>query len=330
MKSKVLIITHTKENECVHRVTAALEDQGAEVVRFDTDLYPTQAGLTTDYSGDSLDNYLENEKGRHQLSEITSCWYRRLRIGKLIPKDIDPQLRAPSVEESRRSFLGVLNSLDIFQVDPFYQVKRAGTKQLQLKVARRLGLKIPKTCITNRAEDVRQFYQQCPQGMITKMQTAFSVYDEGIENVVFTNLIEEDMLDDLDGLEICPMTFQEVIPKALELRVTIVGDQVFSAAIDSQRSEKTKLDWRKDGIGMIDDWVAYPLPEEIKDKLLKLMDYFQLNYGAIDVILHPDGSYYFLEINPSGEYMWLEKIPGFTISEQLAKVLLGTAFRRGV
>jgi len=78
-----------------------------------------------------------------------------------------------------------------------------------------------------------------------------------VENVVYTNRIEEEMLDEMDGLEYCPMTFQELVPKELELRVTIVGDKIFSAAIDSQKSEAAKFDWRKDGEGMIKDWVEY-------------------------------------------------------------------------
>lgn len=330
MKEKILIITHSEENECVENVSQALAAQDAEVLRFDTDHYPTKTWLTTDYTDSVQNNYLETEKGQVDLSEITACWYRRLRVGKNIPKEMEEQFRKPSVEESRRSFLGVLNSLGVFQIDPYFNVKKAEVKQLQLKVATNLGLKIPKTCITNNPAAVRKFYTQCPQGIITKMQTAFSIYKEGIENVVFTNLVEESMLDELDGLEYCPMTFQEIIHKQLELRVTIVGDQVFSAAIDSQKSDAAKLDWRKDGLGMINDWEDYSLPETIKDKLLKLMDYFQLNYGAIDLILHPDGTYYFLEINPSGEYMWLEQNPGHRISEHLAEVLLGKAFRRGV
>jgi len=105
------------------------------VIRFDTDQYPTRVGLTTDYSNAIQRNYLETEKGRFNLSEINSCWYRRLRVGRDIPTDMDPQFRKPSVEESRRSFIGMLTSLDAFQLDPFYHVKRAAVKQLQLKVA---------------------------------------------------------------------------------------------------------------------------------------------------------------------------------------------------
>ena len=328
MKQKILIITHSNDNDCVKNVSAALSAEGASVIRFDTDLYPTQVGLTTRYTNGNLRSFLDTAEGPVDLSEVNACWYRRLWIGKGIPKNMDPQLRAPSLEESRRSFSGVLNSLDAFCFDPYFHVKKASVKQLQLKVADQLGLNIPKTCITNKAEDVRAFYRQCTGEVITKMQSSFAVFREGVENVVFTNTIDEEMLDDLDGLEYCPMTFQEMIPKELELRVTIVGDQVFAAAIDSQQMEATKTDWRKDGVGLADYWVKHDLPADIKTKLLGIMDYFQLNYGAIDLILSPDGQYHFLEINPAGEYMWLEDTPGFEISEQIAKVLLGKCFRR--
>ena len=213
-------------------------------------------------------------------------------------------------------------------LDPYFHVRKASVKQWQLKEAAQIGLRIPKTCITNNAEDVRRFYVTCPEGIITKMQSSFAVYREGIENVVFTNVIEEAMLEELDGLELCPMTFQEAIPKQLELRVTIVGKKIFTAAIDSQASERAKNDWRKDGQALLDHWFAYNLPEEIEEMLLQLMDKMQLNYGAIDLILHPNGTFYFLEINPVGEFMWLERIPGFEIGEELAKVLLGEVWRR--
>jgi D-alanine-D-alanine ligase-like ATP-grasp enzyme len=58
------------------------------------------------------------------------------------------------------------------------------------------------------------------------------------------------------------------------------------------------------------------------------MDHFRLNYGAVDFILTPEGRYVFLEINPVGEFFWLESCPGLPISAAIADVLLGKAFRR--
>jgi glutathione synthase/RimK-type ligase-like ATP-grasp enzyme len=124
------------------------------------------------------------------------------------------------------------------------------------------------------------------------------------------------------------MIFQELIPKALELRVTIVGNQVFSAAVDSQKSDVSQFDWREDGDGLINDWEPYALPQSIQRKLLALMDSLGLDYGAIDLILTPDGRYVFLEINPAGEFFWLEMQPGLAISGAVADVLVGRVARR--
>ena len=114
----------------------------------------------------------------------------------------------------------------------------------------------------------------------------------------------------------------------MELRITIVGDEVFAFAIDSQKTENAKLDWRKEGRTLIADWIPYELPLDIKEKLLQMMDIYQINYGAIDIIVTPEDEYYFLEINSAGEFFWLDRLIDGAISEQIANVLLGNVYRR--
>jgi glutathione synthase/RimK-type ligase-like ATP-grasp enzyme len=87
---------------------------------------------------------------------------------------------------------------------------------------------------------------------------------------------------------------------------------------------KASYDWRRQALTLIDAWQPYDLPQEIIAKLLKLMAYFQLNYGAFDIILTPDGRYVFLEINPVGEFYWLEKHVGLPISQAIASLLTKT------
>jgi glutathione synthase/RimK-type ligase-like ATP-grasp enzyme len=101
-----------------------------------------------------------------------------------------------------------------------------------------------------------------------------------------------------------------------------------SASLDSQTSERAAHDWRRDGLQMVQDWRLYQLPREVEEKILRLMDYFSLNYGAIDIILTPDGRHVFLELNPSGEFFWLERNPGLPISEAIADLLMGHSPRR--
>ncbi|MEO0842828.1 MAG: MvdD family ATP-grasp ribosomal peptide maturase, partial [Cyanobacteria bacterium J06643_5] len=218
---------------------------------------------------------------------------------------------------------GMIASIKGFHLDKVVNIRLAENKQLQLQVAEEIGLKIPRTLITNNPETVKQFAEECQQGIITKMLSSFAIYDNfGKEKVVFTNPVTLEDINNLDGLNLCPMTFQEKVSKALELRTIIVGKNVFTAAVDSQALQKSRYDWRKEGLALINAWQHHDLPKSIEKKLLKLMAYFGLNYGAIDIILTPDGEYVFLEVNPVGEFFWLEHCPGLPISQAIAELLI--------
>ncbi len=272
---------------------------------------------------------MASQQGDLDLNDLTGVWYRRVRIGENLPLDMNMQMRQVSLHECRAVFFGLIRSLDTFVLDRYDNVQNANHKQFQLQIARNVGLEIPRTLITNNPDAVKKFYSSCEKKMITKMMTSFSIGTGKDEKVVYTTPIDDEAMSDLDGLSLCPMTFQEQVPKKVELRVTIVGNKVFSAAVDSQSTDKTKDDWRRSGISLIDSWKDYPLPPEIEKKLLAFMDRLELNYGAIDIIVTPDDKYVFLEINSVGEFFWLELYnPHFPVSSAIADVLLGNSFRR--
>jgi MvdD family ATP-grasp ribosomal peptide maturase len=318
----VLIITHTQDNQSIEMVTRELTNLGEVAIRFDTDRFPTEIQLDLLYSGETERLLLTQDGQQFDLSEVSGVWYRRLNIGGKIPTSMDVQLRNASIQESRVSIFGLIASLRAFQLDPVHLIRRAEHKQLQLQIARELGLDTPRTLITNQPQAVREFARTCELGMITKMMASFAIYDDrGREQVVFTNPVSAADLENLAGLRFCPMTFQELLSKTLELRVTIVGMQVFCASVDSQQLAKAQFDWRKEGVALLDAWKPYTLPVEVETKLLRLMAEFGLHYGAIDVIVTPSGRYVFLEVNPVGEFFWLEQFAGLPISAAIANLL---------
>ena len=320
----VLIITFSKDNESIPLVMDAIKARGEKAFRFDTDRYPTEVKLDI-YYGDTERIVITDGDKQLDLREVSSVWYRRMRYGLELPKEMDEQYRKASIGECRATVRGMIASLPGFHFDPMPKVDRANNKQLQLKVARELGLVTPRTLTSNNPEAVKQFAQECQEtGIISKMLSSFAIYGEkGEEGVVFTNRMRDEDLENLEGLCFCPMTFQESVPKALELRVTIVGHQVFAASIDSQKLEGSTDDWRKEGKALLEDWQPYDLPEDVEKKLLKLTAYFGLNYGAIDILVTPDGRHIFLEINPVGEFFWMEICsPHFPISQAIADMLL--------
>jgi MvdD family ATP-grasp ribosomal peptide maturase len=325
----VLIITKSDDNECVPNVIRAVEERGERAVRFDTDRFPTEVEVSLAYERGWTSYQVRSGDEQVDLGDVTGIWYRRTRFGGGIPETMDRQLRSASVKESGAVVLGMIASLDAFHLDPVLTIRRASHKPLQLKVARAAGLETPETLISNSPEAVRRFVGGRSGGVVTKMMTSFAVFDEqGAEQVVFTTPISDADLVDLDGLHYCPMMFQERIPKKLELRTTIVGDRVFTASIDPRLEERAGEDWRRAGTELVEQWQQYTLPSDVEAKLLKLMDALNLNYGAIDIIVTPDERHVFLEINPAGEFFWLELAPGFPISGALADVLLNRSARR--
>jgi len=321
-RAVILIITYSDDNESIPLVMDAVAAQGGIAYRFDTDRFPTDIQLLNQYSGEEERLFLACEDYELDLGTVSAVWYRRVAIGQRIPATMDQQLRRVAIDQSRATIQGMIGSLDAFHLDPVYRLRRAENKQLQLKIAREVGLHIPRTLITNEPEAVRRFARECKHGMVTKTLSSFAVYEQGEQKVVFTNTVQTKDLERLADLRYCPAIFQEQVPKALELRTTIVGGRLFTASIDSQRSEKSRIDWRRDGPGLIDDWEPYQLPAEVEEQLLKLMRFLGLNYGAADLILTPDAHHVFLELNPVGEFFWLERHAGLPLSGAIAQLLV--------
>jgi hypothetical protein len=318
----VLFVTRSDDHDGVQLTIDAVERLGGRAIRFDTDRFPTEQTLAIAYGGDDH-IALGGPTGPIDLGALDAVYYRRVAYGRHLPADMDPQLRAASAREIRAVVEGLLGALPVFQLDGLWTVRRASSKQLQARLARKAGLDVPRTLTTNDPAAVRTFAASCRRGLVAKMLSSFAVKGEGSEQVVFTSEVAPGDLDDLDGLALCPTTFQEKIEKKLEYRVTVVGTQVFASAVDSQASAITATDWRRDGAGLADAWRPRPLPRAIEDRLVDVMNGLGLQYGAADIIQTPDDRFVFLEVNPVGEYFWLDAQHGGAISRTLAEVLVG-------
>jgi glutathione synthase/RimK-type ligase-like ATP-grasp enzyme len=325
----VLIITRSDDNHSIQMVTDAIGERGGQTIRLNSDRFPDLVQLATRFGDAPGGQLLKTPDGTFDLEEVTAVWYRRFHAGAALPAELG-DTRQACVHESRRHLFGFIAALPCFHLDPIESVRRTDHKELQLRRAMALGLDVPRTLLSNDADEVRAFHDACDGRVITKMQHSFAIYREGIENVVFTNDVTPADLEDLSGLRFSPMTFQEKVDKQLELRVTVVGEQVFAASIDSQQQDNTALDWRRDGVGLIDRWQHYELPADVERGLLALVSELGLNYAASDFILTPDGRHVFLEVNAVGEFFWLQHHPGLPIVEAIADVLLDQAPRRPI
>lgn len=324
-RKKVVMITRSSDiTGMLKELRKHLEDRGAEVMRFDTDRFPTEARAEFAQDADAEVLRFATHEQELRIEAGDAIWYRRADWAAKLPQDMDPQLRRGCVSESKALLRGLLAAAPCFVLDPPDLVRIRGHKPAQQRLARELGLATPRTLMTNDPEQARAFIGSCPGGAIAKMLAAFPIYDDkGVEQVVFTTSLTDEHLDKLDGLRFSPMVFQEKVQKRLELRITVIGARMFAAAIDSQSTAGAENDWRERGVTLLQSWQPYTLPTEIERALERYMERIGMQYSAIDMIVEPDGRHVFLEANPAGECFWLEyNSPNFPLSIALADVLL--------
>ena len=195
----------------------------------------------------------------------------------------------------------------------------AENKILQLKRAVALGFNVPRTCITSSKENALTFFKECEQRIIVK-----ALYSPLIEYPKKDYFIYTTEISSLNGIpssefQLAPTIFQEAIDGKVDYRVTIIGNSCFAARIESPDEESVPIDWRLASKRL--RYVPVTLPSEIERKCLKLVSDLKLVFGAIDLI-EKDGKFYFLEINPNGEWGWLQKDANFPIADALADMLI--------
>lgn len=315
------MITRSDDHAGVAALLEAVRRRGERAFRLDTDRFPTDVRLELELGADDR-GVLRSADDAVALDEIEAVWYRRFAPASRLPEGLEPQIRAACVDESRATLLGLITALPVVHVDRWEAVRLAEHKPRQLQRARAVGLEIPPTLVSNDPQAVRRFAAEHPGGLVTKMMASFAVVEGGAEKVVFTSAVRPEDLEDLGGLRLCPMTFQARVDHEAELRCTIVGERVYCASLDSAaRVGRGALDWRRDHRALADRFTAHELPAEVAARLVALARELGLQYGAADLLRTPDGRHVFLELNPVGEFYWLERAAGLPIVDALAALL---------
>lgn len=188
----------------------------------------------------------------------------------------------------------------------------------QLNLARELGFSCPETLFTNILDDLRCF---AGSGEMVIKQGNLGVNLD--RKRILTSLIDVNKIDP-ELLRKCPCLFQKYVPKSFELRVHVIGDTVLSCKIDSQSSEKTRIDWRDYDLENTPH-EPYSLSFADSERCVELVKRIGLNFGILDLIVTPKGEIVFLECNSQGHWAWIEKLTQLPITETLCGLLL----RRG-
>jgi ATP-GRASP peptide maturase of grasp-with-spasm system len=194
-------------------------------------------------------------------------------------------------------------------------------KMNNLIAAQKVGLLVPPSLITNRKKEVLLFIEKFKNVVTKPIDLTCVFYSETSTFCTYTEQITKMDLNDYDD-EIAFSLIQQNVEKLYELRVFYLKGKLYSAAIFSQQDSKTATDFRKYNIKKMNRMVTYNLNVEIKRKIIKLMKELQLDTGSIDIIKCTDGKYYFLEVNPVGQYDMISMPCNFHLSEIIASELI--------
>jgi glutathione synthase/RimK-type ligase-like ATP-grasp enzyme len=195
--------------------------------------------------------------------------------------------------------------------------RRANSKTLQLGWASQAGFCVPRTAFTNDAKVASSLGNASRAGLVYKSLTSLITSDG---KAIYTNDVSSIDLEQHD-LEIgrAPGIFQELIPKLFERRVIFVGEHTFGFRIDSQRSDRTRIDWRYDQEA--DMFEADVVSGDLHEKIQQFRQTSALDFGAIDIVVDKTGADVFLECNPAGQWLWLEEKTGSPVSTAVAEWL---------
>ncbi|MFI7536618.1 MvdC/MvdD family ATP grasp protein [Streptosporangium sp. NPDC049376] len=320
----VLVLTRDGDGHA-DRVRESLVRRGVRSTVFDNADYPARSCVELAHDSRGLTRrVLYTESGPLDLDVVTAVWWRRPRPPAAHPDLTDPAVAAHTAQEAATMLSGLWESLPCRTVPGRESaLTRARHKPTQLTLAAELGFEIPETLITGRAEALWDFHNRHDGHIITKPMNLPWVEDLAAGHTVIRKceFVSGRDVAYAAGLRFCPVIAQPYVPKKIELRVTVVGRRVFAAEIHSQDSNRAGMDWRRYDLGATRHAV-HPLPDEVADRCVALTQRLGLVYGAVDLILTPDGRYVFLEINPNGQWLWIEDLTGLPISEALCDLLV--------
>lgn len=309
--SPVVLVTETTDLSA-DLLVLELRAEPQPFARINLDRFPTSTfewGLPTDRS------LIKEAGSTHALADASVAWFRRL-----------PSLGAESDEPSgfvrdqwRSALLGLLETSGWAWVNPPSAISRAELKMVQLEAAGRAGLITPDTLVTNDPDAARAFMRK--GRTVAKALAPRVMVEDSTAYAVFTKEVLVDQLESEESVRSCPLVLQRLVERAADVRVTVVGEAVFAATIEVSSRQPSEVDWRRVEQSRL-RYGAYDLAPGVASRCITLLEMLDLVYGAFDFLLTSTGELVFLEVNPSGQWGWIERAVGHPISRTIVETLL--------
>jgi glutathione synthase/RimK-type ligase-like ATP-grasp enzyme len=259
------------------------------------------------------------------LEDISSVYFRRPTRFRL-PEEMSAAERRFAAVEAKMGLGGVPMSLPCRWINHPSQVADAEYKPVQLVAAARAGLRVPATVVTNDPGSVQDFAASVGGPVVYKTLASPAVPDGDQLRLVYTTAVDQGRLDD-ERIGLTAHLFQRRLTKKRDLRVTVVGERVFAVGIQVTGSPRAKLDWRADYAAHRYD--VTELPPEVEKRLIEMLYRLGLRFAAVDLIVDTEDQtegdrYVLVDVNPNGQWGWLQEATGLPIAAAIADELTGS------
>ncbi|MGI0480680.1 MvdC/MvdD family ATP grasp protein [Geminocystis sp. CENA526] len=323
----ILIFTEKKDTH-VNKVGEYFNKANISWFRINTEDFCDNISLTIEPTKNKSLLKIKDSNLVFPLESIKAVWYR-----KPAPVDVSHfNLDQANLDYIQGEFNQVIDGIyallhERLWINNPLTSRLAHRKPLQLKIANELGFITPKTLITNEPEKALEFAESINWDLAIKSLGAICVNSSSDEENaelnygLFTRRVnKEELLTLQNNIAYMPTVFQEYIEKDYELRITVVGEQIFACRIESQKESLSSEDMRFN-ISNLSHKIC-DLPSEINEKLLAYLKTYNLNFGCFDLAVNKNGEYIFFECNPNGQWLWIEKLTDAPISKAVANLLI--------
>ncbi|MEM6718121.1 MAG: hypothetical protein AAF611_02295 [Bacteroidota bacterium] len=289
----------------------------------DTDVCRINSDTLTKVSFELSNEMHSLQLNQEAISSREKIWNRRGKINTLPKREL---YATPFYQYLKKEEDSFVKSLELHlkthnSYTGSYLQEVENYKITHLLHAKNVGLKVPKTLVTNSREELVAFYQSHHPIISKDLRYSVNVNDGNkYYSSIGTFEVTTMMLDDL-GNYFVPCFVQERIAKKVEIRVFIFKKKLFSMAIFSQSNENTKVDYRNYDNEKLNRVSPFQLPKKVEKQLLRFMKLSNLDTGSIDLILTPKNEFVFLEVNPQGQIDWLSKNCNYYIEKYIAEQL---------
>jgi hypothetical protein len=114
--------------------------------------------------------------------------------------------------------------------------------------------------------------------------------------------------------------FQEKIEAVYELRIVAIGRRLFPFKVVCTKKDRA-LDIKSHDMKHLQHSPC-EISIDLRTKILLLLDQFSLPFSSMDFLVDAQGTEYFVDLNPNGQWLWLELLTGTVMSDTFAKMLV--------